>query len=94
VERGFSDDLKPEPWRTCTGIGDWRYDRRIFERHGYKSAKTVVQHLADTVSKNGNLLLSIPVRGDGSIDEDEEQILHDPAGWMAVNGEAIFATRP
>jgi alpha-L-fucosidase len=94
VERGFADALKPDPWQTCTCIGNWHYDRRIFEKHGYKTALAVVQRLADTVSKNGNLLLSIPVRGNGAIDEDEAAILHELAGWMAVNGEAIFATRP
>jgi alpha-L-fucosidase len=94
VERGFADELMPDPWQTCTCIGNWHYDRRFFERHGYVPAKSVVQRLCDTVSKNGNLLLSIPVRGNGAIDEDEEKILHDLAGWMAVNGEAIFSTRP
>lgn len=94
IERGFSDALRPEPWQTCTCIGNWHYDRRIFDRRGYVPAKSVVQRLADTVSKNGNLLLSIPVRGNGAIDEEEEKILADLAGWMAVNGEAIFATRP
>jgi alpha-L-fucosidase len=50
--------------------------------------------LADIVSKNGNLLLSIPVRGDGTIDSDETAFLHGMAKWMDVNGEAIFGTRP
>lgn len=50
--------------------------------------------LADIVSKNGNLLLSVPLRGDGTIDEDEVKILEDLAAWMKVNGEAIFGTRP
>jgi alpha-L-fucosidase len=53
-----------------------------------------VQRLCDVVSKNGNLLLSVPQRGDGSIDEDEVAILEALAGWFAVNGEAIHATRP
>lgn len=94
VERGFADELMPDPWQTCTCIGNWHYDRRVYERHGYVPAKAVVQRLCDTVSKNGNLLLSVPVRGNGAIDADEEKILHDLADWMAVNGEAIFATRP
>jgi alpha-L-fucosidase len=50
--------------------------------------------LVDIVSKNGNLLLSIPLRGDGTIDEDEISFLEGMAKWMSVNGEAIFATRP
>ncbi len=94
VERGFSDHLRPSPWQTCTCIGQWHYDRRIYDNNGYKSAKEVVQRLIDTVSKNGNLLLSIPIRGNGEIDDKEEKVLSDMADWMAVNGEAIFATRP
>ncbi|HEX7800372.1 MAG TPA: alpha-L-fucosidase, partial [Asticcacaulis sp.] len=94
VERGFSDTLRPIPWQTDTCIGNWHYDRPLYERNGYKSAKDVIQRLCDVVSKNGNLLLSIPVRGNGAIDEKEEKIVEDIAGWMAVNGEAIFATRP
>jgi len=49
--------------------------------------------LADIVSKNGNLLLSVPVRGNGAIDDDEVAFLKGMAKWMDVNGEAIFATR-
>ena len=50
--------------------------------------------LADIVSKNGNLLLNIPVRGDGTIDEDEWRSSRASPAWMAVNSEAIFGTRP
>ncbi|USI74825.1 alpha-L-fucosidase [Sphingomonas morindae] len=94
LERGFAADIKAEPWQTCTCIGNWHYDRALFERHGYKSAKTVVQRLCDVVSKNGNLLLSIPMRADGTIDTDEEAILADLARWFAINGEGIYGTRP
>jgi alpha-L-fucosidase len=94
VERGFLDEIRPLPWQTATCIGQWHYDRPLYERHGYKSAKEVIQRLADIVSKNGNLLLSIPQRGDGSIDDDELAILDDFASWFAVNGEAIHGTRP
>jgi alpha-L-fucosidase len=94
VERGFSDSIQPAPWQTDTCIGHWHYDRSLLETHGYKSAEYVVQRLAETVAKNGNLLLSVPIRGNGEIDEDEHKILGDLAAWMAVNGEAIFATRP
>jgi alpha-L-fucosidase len=94
VERGSVADIRPVPWQTDTCIGDWHYSRAVFEQHKYKSAETVVQMLCDTVSKNGNLLLNIPLRGDGTIDEDEHGILDGIAAWMAVNGESIFATRP
>ena len=54
----------------------------------------MIQRLADIVSKNGNLLLSIPLRGDGSIDDQEIAILDGLERWFAVNGEAIYETRP
>jgi alpha-L-fucosidase len=94
IERGKSDHIEPYPWQTDTCIGGWHYSRGTFEHHSYKTPSTVIQMLVDIVSKNGNLLLNIPVRGDGTIDEDEVQCLEGIAEWMAVNGEAIFATRP
>jgi alpha-L-fucosidase len=94
IERGQSDHIEALPWQTDTCLGEWHYDRTIFERHGYKSARSVVQRLADIVSKNGNLLLNVPVRGDGTIDSDEQAIVDEIAGWIKMNGDAIFETRP
>jgi alpha-L-fucosidase len=94
IERGKATDILPEPWQTDTCLGDWHYQRQIFEQHQYKSAATVIPMLADIVSKNGNLMLSVPVRGDGSIDSDEVKIVGDIGAWLKVNGEAIYATRP
>ncbi len=54
----------------------------------------MVQTLIDVVSKNDNLLLSIPLKGDGSLDSDELGIVEGIAEWMAVNKEAIHGTRP
>src|SRR5581483_12020381 len=56
--------------------------------------KTVITTLCDIVSKNGNLLLNVPLKGDGTIDDDELKFLNDMAPWMDVNKEAIFGTRP
>jgi alpha-L-fucosidase len=94
VERGQRDGIEPLPWQTCTCIGDWHYNRSVFENHRYKSATAVIHSLADIVSKNGNLLLSIPIRGNGSIDADERAFLEAMAQWMGRNGEAIHGTRP
>jgi alpha-L-fucosidase len=54
----------------------------------------VISLLIDVISKNGNLLLSVPVRGDGSLDEDEHAFLQQLASWVPVHGEAIYGTRP
>jgi len=50
--------------------------------------------LCDIVSKNGDLLLNIPVRGDGTIDDKEQAVLEGIGAWMDVNKECIFDTRP
>ena len=93
-ERGQADQIEPYPWQTDTCIGDWHYSEDVFEKHQYKTVAKVSQMLCDIVSKNGNLLLNIPLKGDGSIDSDERSFLKGMAGWMDVNREAIFDTRP
>lgn len=94
IERGQANQIQPLPWQTDTCIGGWHYDRALYERDGYKTAKTVIQTLVDIVAKNGNLMLNIPVRGDGTIDEKERKIVEEIGRWMKVNGESIYATRP
>ncbi|OUJ75337.1 alpha-L-fucosidase [Hymenobacter crusticola] len=94
IERGQSNEIEPLPWQTCTCLGQWHYDRRIYDHHGYKSAQTVIHTLIDVVSKNGNLLLSVPIRGNGSIDDQERAIVEGIAAWMQVNSESIYGTRP
>lgn len=93
-ERGSSDVIQVSPWQTDTCIGEWHYNRSLFEEHRYKTVAQVVRMLVNIVSKNGNLLLSIPVRGDGTIDEDEVAFLEGMAAWMSIHGEGIFGTRP
>ena len=94
IERGRAKGILADPWQTDTCIGDWHYKRSIFEQHRYKTAATVIHMLIDIVSKNGNLLLSIPVRGDGTLDEDEHAFVSELATWVPAHGEAIFGTRP
>lgn len=78
------------PWQTCTCLGEWHYNRDLYNRNGYKSAETVIRMLIDIVSKNGNLLLSVPLRGDGSTDEKELAVLEGIKAWMDVNSESIY----
>ncbi len=94
IERGQSSVIEPEVWQTDTCMGHWHYDRKVLEKHSYKTAATVVRTLADVVSKNGNLLLSIPVKGDGTLDSDEMTTLAGITHWMGINRESIFGTRP
>ena len=94
VERGAPNKIMERPWQCCNCIGDWHYNNDTYERNGYKSAATVVKLLVDIVSKNGNMLLSIPLRADGTFDEKEEAILKEFGAWMKVNKESIVGTRP
>ena len=93
VERGAPNQVMEEPWQTCNCIGDWHYNIGIYER-GYRSATNLVKQLVDIVSKNGNLLLNIPLRADGTYDEKAARFLDELEAWMTQNGESIFGTRP
>ena len=94
VERGIPDRCQELPWQTCTCIGGWHYSKYEGDNNMYKPAETVIRMLVDIVSKNGNLLLSIPVRGNGTIDANEKRIVAGIKAWMDINSESIYGTRP
>ena len=94
IERGTPDRCQDLPWQTCTCLGGWHYSKYEGDNNMYKSAETVVRMLIDIVSKNGNLLLSVPVRGDGTIDNNERNIVNGIKAWMDINSESIHGTRP
>ena len=90
MERKRLSDIESFPWQTDTCIGVWHYRRNL----KYKEVGDKVVDLIDIVSKNGNMLLNIPMRGDGTIDQAEEQFLDGFTQWMDMNGEGIYGTRP
>ncbi len=94
LERGVSDRIEPLPWQTDTCIGNWHYDINLYHQHGYKTVDQVVHMLVDIVSKNGNLMLNIPLPGSGMPDPDEQAFLAGLTQWMDVNSEGIYGTRP
>jgi alpha-L-fucosidase len=94
IERGVAGGGEPLPWQTDTCIGSWHYEKAVFDNHRYKTALQVTQMLIDIVSKNGQLMLSVPLKGNGTLDSDELKVLDGLASWIAPNGEAIYATRP
>ena len=92
IERGIPDRPQEKPWQTCTCIGGWHYGVKDYNV-GYKSAQQVVDMLVDIVSKNGNLLLSIPLKGDGTHDDKEMRFIAEMTDWMEQNGRSIYGTR-
>ena len=90
IDAAPTDAIPAEPWQTAYSISDWYYKRGMT----YRSAGEVIHSLCDIVSKNGNLLLNVPHRPDGSLDAEAEAFLAEMADWTKLNGEAIFGTRP
>ena len=90
IERGILPNIDPNPWQTDTSIGDWFYNRNW----KFRPVSWVIYTLVDNVSKNGNLLLNVVQRPDGSLDPEVEAMLGELADWNAIHGEAIFSSRP
>lgn len=90
IEKSQLPDIRPDPWQTDTCIGNWFYD----VRQNFKKPKHVVEMLIDIVSKNGNMLLNILQKPDGSIDDETLYLLQELAAWFKVCGEGIYGTRP
>ena len=98
IERGVTNRIMRYPWQSETCIGDWHYQRALFNvpgRYGgYLSPRDVIHWMIDAVSKNGTFILNIPGKPDGTIDRKEQLILEEIGNWFQINGEAIYATRP
>ncbi len=92
LERGKLGGIRELAWQTDDAIGNesWGYAAG----NTFKSAQYVITNLIDIVSKNGNLLLNIGPRSDGTITEEETQTLLGTGKWLGINGEAIYGTRP
>jgi alpha-L-fucosidase len=90
IEKSQLSGIQNRPWQTDTCIGNWFYDaKQVFKKPAH-----IIEMLIDIVSKNGNMLLNILQRPDGSIDDETQYILRELASWVSVCGEGIYGSRP
>ena len=92
IERGTAQEIQDEFFQNDTSVS--RIGWAHLSENEFKSASDVIGELLDVVSKNGSLLLNVGPRPDGSIGPEEVEVLEGVGDWLAVNGEAIFGTRP
>lgn len=88
------DELIDHKWENTRGIANSFGYNQNEPLEDYMSIGEVVETLVDNVSKNGNLLLDVGPKADGSIPDTQKEILLGVGEWLDINGEAIYETRP
>ncbi|MCR5451384.1 MAG: alpha-L-fucosidase [Lachnospiraceae bacterium] len=88
VERGQMEVAPPFYWQTdtSTALNSWCYTTG----NKFRTPESLVQTLVDVVAKNGNLLLNVGPKADGSICKEEQNILDHIGKWLEINGAAIY----
>ncbi|MEO3765637.1 alpha-L-fucosidase [Streptomyces sp. B5E4] len=91
-EYTVKEDIDPNKWESSRGIAhSYGYNQNEPDSD-YLTSDELVDSLVDIVSKNGNLLLNIGPKADGTIPELQQQRLLDMGAWLKTNGEAIYGT--
>jgi len=90
-EQFIPDENPGFDWETCMTMNDhWGYNR---VDKNFKSAKEMIQNLADIASKGGNYLLNVGPTALGEIPPESVERLHAIGAWTSVNGESVYGTQ-
>jgi alpha-L-fucosidase len=91
------DVLHADParkWELCRGVGRSFGANRHERPEDIIGATELIQMFCDVVAKNGNLLIGVGPRPDGTVPESQQAPLRGLGAWLAANGEAIYGSRP
>ncbi|MFE5159904.1 alpha-L-fucosidase [Streptomyces sp. NPDC056697] len=87
------DNTVVAKWESSRGLDPFSYGYNAQTPDDqYMTTEEIVHSLVDIVSKNGNFLLDIGPRADGTIAEIMQTRLRETGRWLEVNGEAIYET--
>lgn len=88
------DHISPDKWETCRGMGhSFGYNQFEDEKQTISSGD-LIRLLVDIVSKNGNLLINVGPKADGTIPDIQLERLKEMGAWLQTNGDAIYDTNP
>ncbi len=88
------DKITEKKWESCRGLGFSFGYNQVEGPEQVIASDALIGLLIDIVSKNGNLLLNIGPKPDGTISSIQLDRLHKLGDWLSVNGEGIFDSRP
>jgi alpha-L-fucosidase len=80
-------------WESCMTMGDscgWGY---IANNPNMKTVPQLLQHLVTAAAGEGNLLLNVGPRPDGTIRPEEVERLRAIGKWLKINGKGIYGSR-
>ncbi|MBL7969811.1 MAG: alpha-L-fucosidase [Prolixibacteraceae bacterium] len=88
-EQHVGDFQNSRPWETCMTITDsWAWKPNLKP----KSTKECISILASTAGGDGNLLLNVGPKSDGTIETGEAKVFQEIGAWLKVNGQSIYGT--
>lgn len=92
LEKSRKNHIGEQPWMTDETIskGSWSYTENL----RVKKAQDILHVLIDVVSKNGTMLLNVSPKANGTIPQNQQDVLLKMGAWLDKHGEAVYGTRP